>query len=278
MGEPLKEILDASLRNERIERLMNDGSEIILNLMNQEGYWGEITSTIDWCEFNYTHSYYIAEFYNTISNIIYLILGSYGIYLARKFNLEIRYIIGFVSLISIGVGSAAFHGTLKFYPQLFDEIPMVWAALTWLFCCLESKPKRRFRFLPYALFFLGFAFSTFYIWQPVPLLFQVSWGILMSSSVFVSIPLLVDDVAKRSFVIGLVASLLGFAAWLTDQNFCPEVERFKLHAFWHILTCWGTFVIILGLVYSRLKKVYGYDAKLRFLFCVPFLTVNHKMA
>ncbi|RUS17275.1 hypothetical protein BC937DRAFT_90170, partial [Endogone sp. FLAS-F59071] len=31
------------------------------------GYWGKVTSSVDWCEINYEFSYYIAEFWNTIS-------------------------------------------------------------------------------------------------------------------------------------------------------------------------------------------------------------------
>jgi dihydroceramidase len=40
--------------------------------------------------------------------------GSY-----KEFWISILYII-------VGLGSAAFHGTLKFNYQLWDEIPMVW--------------------------------------------------------------------------------------------------------------------------------------------------------
>ncbi|KAI8393790.1 uncharacterized protein BYT42DRAFT_18851 [Radiomyces spectabilis] len=39
------------------------------NLLDVEpvGYWGPITSSVDWCEKNYTHWYYVAEWWNTLS-------------------------------------------------------------------------------------------------------------------------------------------------------------------------------------------------------------------
>jgi hypothetical protein len=40
-----------------------------------------------------------------------------------------EYLIGLL-LITIGLGSAAFHGTLRFEYQLWDELPMIWVEMT----------------------------------------------------------------------------------------------------------------------------------------------------
>ena len=50
----------------------------------QKGFWEPRTSTIDWCEINYEVTYYIAEFWNTISNLEMIILPVYGIYWSFK--------------------------------------------------------------------------------------------------------------------------------------------------------------------------------------------------
>jgi dihydroceramidase len=90
------------------------------------GYWGVVDSSIDWCEANYAITFYVAEFYNTISSIPMSILSIFGILLTRKYaTTELRYIFVFLCIVSVGIGSAAFHGTLRFYAQLFDELPMV---------------------------------------------------------------------------------------------------------------------------------------------------------
>ena len=48
---------------------------------SRRGYWGDVTSTIDWCESNYDVSQYTAEFWNTISNIFFVLFALWGMYL-----------------------------------------------------------------------------------------------------------------------------------------------------------------------------------------------------
>ena len=77
------------------------------------GYWGEPTSTIDWCEHNYVHSFYIAEFWNTLSNLSFVLLGIYGLSHSIKHGFEWRFHAQFIAVIITGIGSAMFHGTLQ---------------------------------------------------------------------------------------------------------------------------------------------------------------------
>ena len=44
------------------------------------------SSSIDWCEQNYVYSNYIAEFWNTITNILVMILGISGLYLSSNYE------------------------------------------------------------------------------------------------------------------------------------------------------------------------------------------------
>ena len=86
---------------------------------------GVPTSGVDWCERNYRVSYYVAEWYNTITNLLFVLLGTYGFYRSIKSGLEPRFQLLYLGVIVIGLGSAAFHGTLSFHGQQADENPMI---------------------------------------------------------------------------------------------------------------------------------------------------------
>ena len=82
------------------------------------GYWGKPSSTVDWCEPNYSVSHYIAEFFNTFSSLAMVFVGLVGIVLHWDF--ETRYKWAFGSVAVVGIGSAAFHGTLLFSLQVIN--------------------------------------------------------------------------------------------------------------------------------------------------------------
>jgi len=91
--------------------------------------WGHHTGTIDWCETNYSHSRYIAEFVNSLTNFPSIFLGLYGLYHTQTQGIPLRYGLCFLGLSLIGVGSFGFHASLRWEWQLMDELPMVCASL-----------------------------------------------------------------------------------------------------------------------------------------------------
>ena len=48
-------------------------------------YFKSHTSEIDWCESNYSKHLLIAEFVNTISNIVFLVICPFAIYLSFNY-------------------------------------------------------------------------------------------------------------------------------------------------------------------------------------------------
>ncbi len=106
------------------------------------GYWGAPTSSIDWCEQNYRHSFYVAEMFNTVSSLAMVLAGALGMYLHRR--LALRFLLAFASVLVVGLGSIAFHATLRFEHQVLDEVPMLYAVILMVYILVESQPKRRF--------------------------------------------------------------------------------------------------------------------------------------
>jgi dihydroceramidase len=50
------------------------------------GYWGEVTSTIDWCETNYEVTHYVAEFWNTLSSLFIAWVGLYALIRLHRYS------------------------------------------------------------------------------------------------------------------------------------------------------------------------------------------------
>ncbi|KAJ9103887.1 hypothetical protein QFC21_002350 [Naganishia friedmannii] len=94
-----------------------------------EGFWGAHTASIDWCEDNYTTSRYIAEFFNTISNVPFIAIGFYGWWRAMQTGLPQKYALPLLGLSAIGAGSFGFHMTLRWDWQLMDELPMIYEVM-----------------------------------------------------------------------------------------------------------------------------------------------------
>ena len=118
---------------------------------NLYGYWGKPTASVDWCESNYQHSHYIAETFNTISNLWYIISALLFLWHTRSFYRKmfgvgfkygkgplqglatnnnfiheplLRFPIIGLSVAMVGVGSWMFHMTLQVRDQMWDELSM----------------------------------------------------------------------------------------------------------------------------------------------------------
>lgn len=237
--------------------------------VTNDGFWGDTTATLDWCEGNYEVSWYIAEFYNTLTNLAMIVPACYGIHKVRKHNLETRFLVSYVMLLTVGVGSSLFHMTLKYWGQILDELPMVYSSCTFIYSLYMIQTKENEKWLVFSLSFYCTAFAVVYLFIPNPLVFQTMYGITVVVIVLLSANVLRSTSTfgnKNMFWGGLATFLSAFMLWNIDSHFCHDLETFReksslsllkpfsqLHGWWHILTGYATYMKIQFCVYNRLK-------------------------
>ncbi|XP_059651376.1 alkaline ceramidase-like isoform X2 [Cornus florida] len=121
-------------------------------------FWGPVTSTTEWCEQNYAHSSYIAEFFNTLSNIPCILLALIGLINALRQRFEKRFSVLHISNMILAIGSMLYHGTLQRLQQQGDETPMVWEMLLYIY--ILYSPDWHYRStMPTFLFLYGAVFA-----------------------------------------------------------------------------------------------------------------------
>lgn len=216
------------------------------------GYWGEVTSSIDWCERNYVVSFFVAEFFNTLSNLAFVACGLCGVYMAARMGLERRFVICHCGIALIGTGSALFHGTLSHLGQQWDETPMVLATSNWLLTLyfmdprLEARSPGIHRRCAWVLATCCVAWGALHFVYRFTVAFQVGIAVLLLTGVGLlsrEWPKCEDPaVLKVGREYYLTTAGLAFVLWLCDQHFCVHLHSLpgglhnpQFHAWWHIL-------------------------------------------
>jgi dihydroceramidase len=242
------------------------------------GIWGTPTSSVDWCEVNYEHTRYVCELFNTVSSLAILLAGLAGIWLHRRV-LERRFLFAFLAVSIVGVGSIAFHATLRFELQMLDELPMLYSALVMVYVLLENRRERRFgTWFPAALVAHGLLVTSLSALTRGPLqfyLFQLSFGsmeVFGLYRVYVIYRRSSNALVRKLFRIGMASYALAVVAWFIDLKACDFVGAWlpahglanpQLHAFWHLLVSVGLYLLTLVMAIDRLE-VRGRVPHLRF--------------
>jgi len=223
------------------------------------GYWGERTSAVDWCESNYTWSYYIAEFFNTITSLPAAFLALYGVYLSYKYGYEKRMVVVNLLVALVGIGSAAFHGTLLYTGQIMDELPMVYASLSILYVVMEMDAKSKPIYKYLAPMILGYSalFTAVYLYLPsffifflVGYIFSILTLVYQCSKIYRRPSTLKHQ--KVFVVLGIGFYIGGWLFfWVPEIAFCDTLQAFNFHAWWHVTSTLGAFVMTLFAVFQR---------------------------
>lgn len=71
---------------------------------------------------------------NATSNFFFMYIALKGAYDAYRARIPSRFVMLYVWVFIVGLGSLLFHATLKYSMQLLDEIPMIFMACQILHC------------------------------------------------------------------------------------------------------------------------------------------------
>ncbi|KAG9068848.1 Alkaline ceramidase 3 [Linnemannia hyalina] len=199
------------------------------------GYWSPNTSSIDWCENNYTISYYIAEFWNSTSSILIATLAAIG-YMNLASYKERRMTLLMQAFFTIGVGSTLFHGTLRHKMQLLDELPMLYAATIGMFICIETHFGKQGPWFPIVL--TAWIATTTVIFSTTSgtlqsLSFQLTYGsMIITGLIFLRIfhttrrairP--TPPTVSRLIRLTISSMFLAITVWLIDYNLIVGVKK-----------------------------------------------------
>jgi len=233
-------------------------------------FWGAVDANVDWCEQNYVVSPYIAEYWNTLSSIPIIVYGIVGAVCTHRYaSKERRYILAFIALAIVGLGSVAFHATLRKTAQFMDEVPMLWTSLSFMFNLWEYETVRPTR--PYLLWLLpliGVVVTFSYIvlhWYPLFLFAYTGLvGILFFRSAYLCFIIPSPRYIRWMFVSSAVCYVGGTVLWIIENAICDVVRPYYFHAIWHLGAGAGTYVWCLFTVSIRAKPAWRRESALHF--------------
>ena len=223
----------------------------------QNTYWGVPSSLVNWCEPDYMHFNFIAETWNTLSNIFTILMGLMLFINFTWHKIELRFRITALSLMVVGMGSFAFHGTLLYHYQLLDELPMLGLGASMTYLILEM-PSIQLRYPRMPTLFTAFCicFCVLHVILKNNDLFFAVFAIMLAPAVFFSALNYQDKVIRTATTLAGVYLAIGFGFWLIDRFYCSSVQKLNLHAWWHILTALSEVYWLNAMVYMR-RKIIG---------------------
>ncbi|KAG8454734.1 hypothetical protein GDO86_001088 [Hymenochirus boettgeri] len=205
------------------------------------------SSEIDWCEDNYLYSEYVAEYYNTVSNVIFLVVGPLMMYLLHPYACTRSLAVHLVWLMFTVVGffSIYYHMTLSYLGQLMDEISILWVIAVG-YSVWFPRPyfpnfiKNRKNFG--TIIFTVATFSTV-----LSFVRPAVNAYVLNCITFHILYIVVKEMKKCSdhsiqklALASICLWLVAISCWLSDRFLCSFWRRINfcyLHSIWHVFIC-----------------------------------------
>ena len=189
------------------------------------------SSEIDWCEKNYVYSNYIAEFWNTISNIPYILILFISLqtfrFLPCKNNDKLLHSL----LLVTGISSAYFHATLSLFAQLLDEFSIILLLTNTLLIIFKNKTTK----LCIKTYVCIHLISMWYFpFINIPVLFGMGFIILYRlRHVLKNFN---ENSHKKYWLYSQYLFFSSVICWISDHILCDTLPFIQFHAIWHLLS------------------------------------------
>lgn len=221
------------------------------------GFWGAPTALHTFCEQNYATTYFVAEFWNSLSSLLYCAAAAHV--LAKPEARADRTIVATsLALFVTGLGSMAFHGTMLYEWELWDELPM----LVFIGCALYTKaaclPPRlapfRGAFTVCAFLSVSGSAVAYLVFQQYEL-FVISFTAIVAADLLIA---LAQPAQSRAInwlkALCLFCAISGKVIWEQEVRMCASEPRvWPLHVVWHVLSSAAAYYGLLANMTYRLE-------------------------
>ncbi|CAI9086906.1 OLC1v1020831C1 [Oldenlandia corymbosa var. corymbosa] len=241
-------------------------------------FWVPVTSTSEWCEKNYEYSPYIAEFFNTISNIPGMMLAMVGLMCSSKQRFEKRFSVLYLSNLILAVWNLMYHATLHRLLQQSDETPVVWETLLYMYI-LYSPDWHYRKTMPTFLILYGIVFAICHSCLQFGIGIKVHFVIICLLSVprMYKYYLYTEDLhAKRVAKLYAVTLVLGSLCWLFDRVLCNDswLINPQGHALWHVFMGLNAYLGNTFLMFCRGQQLRRNPKVVQWMGILPYVTTQ----
>lgn len=201
-------------------------------------------TNIVWCE-GHTHNYYftsfLAEFFNSISNVSFVLVSIYGLYSSRKKHYPVSFFFSELSMFVVGISSFFFHAMQTDLGEFLDEFGM--SILGYFYCQISGKKVTKEFNLVLGLLWL------YYLYDKSHEIFQVIFllQILMTIKNIIFISGMSKDIFLSVFCLVVAKAHWSHERLLHDNEICPmslNNYSFYNHTIWHIMSSLGHFFLM----------------------------------
>ncbi|XP_058797303.1 alkaline ceramidase [Phymastichus coffea] len=250
------------------------------------------SSPIDWCESNYNISPSIAEFMNTLSNALFLLLPPVLMHLFKDYGRFVNpgiHVI-WVLLMVVGISSAYFHATLSLVGQLLDELAILWVYMAGLCMFLPRRyfptavknNRKKFSLFASMATLVATVLATFH--PAINAFALMTLGIPAFGFMILELR---RTKSARVYRLGLRCGavwVLAVTCWLNDRLFCDTWLNLNfpyLHALWHLLIFIASYTAAVLFAYFTVKDekphqspILKYWPRDDFELGIPYVTIK----